>query len=94
MFSHDGKTFTEVSASRIATENTHGTGCTYASAITAELAKGNTITDAIHIAKAYLTAAIISADQLNIGKGHGPTNHFQGNVVDVDLDLIKIRKDL
>ncbi|MHA1148589.1 MAG: bifunctional hydroxymethylpyrimidine kinase/phosphomethylpyrimidine kinase [Promethearchaeota archaeon] len=91
---YDGASFTEFSANRIKTKNTHGTGCTYASAITAELAKGNTIIDAIHIAKAYLTSAIIGADLLQIGNGCGPTNHFQGKIVDVDLELIKVRKEI
>lgn len=91
---YDGKTFTEFSANRIETNNTHGTGCTYASAIAAELAKGQEIRDAIQIAKAYLTAAIDMADNLNIGKGYGPTNHFQGKIVNVDLELVKVRRDI
>ena len=87
---YDGKSFTEFQATRIDTQNTHGTGCTYASAIAAELAKGNAIKKAIHIAKAYITAAIQGANKLHIGSGHGPTDHIQGNIVKVDLNLVKV----
>lgn len=58
---------------RIATKNTHGTGCTLASAITAGLAKGQSIRDAVQTAKDFITAAI--AHSLDIGEGIGPTNH-------------------
>ncbi|MBN2157547.1 MAG: bifunctional hydroxymethylpyrimidine kinase/phosphomethylpyrimidine kinase [Candidatus Lokiarchaeota archaeon] len=85
---YDGKQFTYFHAERINTHNTHGTGCTYASAIAAEVAKGQNIKEAIHIAKSYITAAIIYADKLQIGKGYGPTNHFQGTVVPVNLNLV------
>lgn len=86
---YDGRNFIEFHAPRIKTKNTHGTGCTFTSAIAAELAKGNNIKSAVHTAKAYLTAAIQKADDLEIGKGHGPTNHSQGNFVEVDLSLGK-----
>ncbi|MFX1312771.1 MAG: bifunctional hydroxymethylpyrimidine kinase/phosphomethylpyrimidine kinase [Promethearchaeota archaeon] len=88
---YDGKFFTEFHANRIETKNMHGTGCTFASAIAAELAKGCEIKKAVHIAKAYLTAAIQSAVDLNIGHGYGPTNHFQDFTVNVNLDLIKVK---
>lgn len=88
---YDGTNFTEFHAPRINTKNTHGTGCTFASTIAAELAKGNDIKSAVHIAKAYLTAAIKKADSMRIGKGHGPTNHSQGNFVEVDLSLVKVK---
>lgn len=58
---------------RINTKDTHGTGCTFAAAITAELAKGASLCDAVVTAKQYIQAAI--EDGLSIGKGHGPTNH-------------------
>lgn len=61
-------------AERIHTKNTHGTGCTFASAITANLAKGHDLRDAIQRAKAYVTEAI--RHSLSIGQGHGPVNHF------------------
>lgn len=71
---YDGKKFRELSARRIRTRNTHGTGCTFASAIAANLAKGETIADAVRLAKNYLTSAI--AESYAIGPGHGPVNHF------------------
>ncbi len=89
---YDGKKFIEFRSPRIHTNNTHGTGCTFASAIAAELAKGNDIKNAIHIAKAYLTNAIQRADDLHIGKGHGPTDHSQGNEVKVNLDMVSVRE--
>ena len=61
---------------RIATRNTHGTGCTLSSAIAAGLAKGQTLMDAVRGAKSYITAAIAAADRLSIGSGHGPVHHF------------------
>jgi len=63
-------------AKRIATENTHGTGCTLSSAIAAGLAKGLALHDAVRAAKDYVTAAIAASDKLQIGHGHGPLNHF------------------
>jgi hydroxymethylpyrimidine/phosphomethylpyrimidine kinase len=63
-------------APRIATRNTHGTGCSYASAIAAELAKGRTLTQAVERAHGWLHAAIRGADTLGIGGGHGPVHHF------------------
>jgi hydroxymethylpyrimidine/phosphomethylpyrimidine kinase len=63
-------------APRIATRNTHGTGCTLSSAIVAGLAKGLSLTDAVADAKAFINAAIAASDQLHIGSGHGPVHHF------------------
>ena len=63
-------------AKRIATANTHGTGCTLSSAVAAGLAKGLSLADAVREAKAYVTAAIAASDKLEIGSGHGPTHHF------------------
>ena len=63
-------------APRIATRNTHGTGCTLSSAIAAELAKGATMFNAVSRAHRWLHGAIVAADHLNIGKGHGPVHHF------------------
>jgi hydroxymethylpyrimidine/phosphomethylpyrimidine kinase len=65
-----------LSADRIATENTHGTGCTLSSAIAAGLAKGLSLTEAVREGKAYVTAAIAASDKLMVGHGHGPTHHF------------------
>ncbi|MFX1593405.1 MAG: bifunctional hydroxymethylpyrimidine kinase/phosphomethylpyrimidine kinase, partial [Promethearchaeota archaeon] len=89
---YDGKKFIEFRSPRVNTNNTHGTGCTFASGIAAELAKGKDIKDAVHIAKAYLTNAIQRADNLHIGKGHGPTDHSLGNEVKVNLDIVSVRE--
>jgi hydroxymethylpyrimidine/phosphomethylpyrimidine kinase len=59
---------------RFDTTHTHGTGCTFSACITAELAKGNSIKKSITLAKEYISAAI--SNPLNIGSGHGPTNHW------------------
>ncbi len=72
----DGHEFIKFDSPRIQTRNTHGTGCTLSSAITAYLAKGDTVQDAVTKAKQYISAAIASADNLNVGSGHGPVNHF------------------
>jgi hydroxymethylpyrimidine/phosphomethylpyrimidine kinase len=72
----DAEGFVELAAPRVATRNTHGTGCTLSSAITAHLAKGHSLRAAVEGAKAYLTAAIGRADDLSIGEGHGPVHHF------------------
>lgn len=61
---------------RVATDNTHGTGCTLSSAIAAGLAKGNALGNAVSSAKAYIHEAICHADELKIGQGHGPVHHF------------------
>jgi hydroxymethylpyrimidine/phosphomethylpyrimidine kinase len=71
---YDGSRFKELHSSRIDTQNTHGTGCTFSSAIAANLALGNNFFDAVTDAKTYITGAIRHA--LPIGKGYGPTNHF------------------
>lgn len=61
---------------RIATKNTHGTGCTLSSAIASYLAQGFDLTEAIGHAKQYLSNALTHADELNVGKGAGPVHHF------------------
>lgn len=63
-------------ARRHPTRNTHGTGCTLSSAIAAGLAKGMDLETAVRAAKDYVTAAIVAADRLEIGSGHGPVHHF------------------
>lgn len=72
----DAKGVTRLAARRIATANTHGTGCTLSSAIAAGLAKGLDLATAARAAKAYVTDAIAAADTLEIGHGHGPLHHF------------------
>ncbi|RYY01580.1 MAG: bifunctional hydroxymethylpyrimidine kinase/phosphomethylpyrimidine kinase [Gammaproteobacteria bacterium] len=64
------------SAPRIATKNTHGTGCTLASAIAAGLAKKLSIEDAVAQAKDYLHNALVHSEKLHIGHGSGPVHHF------------------
>ena len=63
-------------APRIATKNTHGTGCTLSAAIAAQLGRGESVPEAVRKAKAYVYEAIAHADELSVGHGHGPTNHF------------------
>lgn len=63
-------------ASRIHTKNTHGTGCSLSSAITAGLAGGMTVLQATRRAHGWLHDAILAADRLQIGSGHGPVHHF------------------
>ena len=70
----DGEGFVIYSTSLIDTPHTHGTGCTYASAIAAHLARGTSMKEAIRRSKSYVTDAIRHG--LSIGKGNGPTNHF------------------
>jgi len=69
-------TFARLAADRIATENTHGTGCTLSSAIAAGLAKGLALSEAVGAAKRYVTDALVAADRIKIGSGHGPAHHF------------------
>jgi hydroxymethylpyrimidine/phosphomethylpyrimidine kinase len=75
---YDGKTTVELSARRVHTANTHGTGCTLSSAIAALLPQRPDTRRAVEDAKAYLTAAIAASDQLHVGSGHGPVHHFHG----------------
>ncbi|MDG5786050.1 bifunctional hydroxymethylpyrimidine kinase/phosphomethylpyrimidine kinase [Evansella sp. AB-P1] len=69
----DGKNYHYFEYPRVDTKNTHGTGCSFASAVTAELAKGCTLLEAIRNAKEFIHFAILHS--LNIGGGHGPTHH-------------------
>jgi len=72
----ENDTIHELSQARIATNNTHGTGCTLSSAISANLALGSSIKDAVFKANVYLNNAIKFANSLKIGKGSGPVHHF------------------
>ena len=71
---YDGRFFRMYTTEFIDTPHTHGTGCSYASAIAAHLAKGTPIIQAIELAKQYITEAIRNGWAL--GQGHGPTDHF------------------
>ena len=71
---YDGQRFESIQSPRIETHNTHGTGCTFSSAIAAHMARGFPFFEAVTHAKQYISGAIANA--LDIGKGHGPTHHF------------------
>ncbi len=73
---YDGVRFEELSEARIDTRNTHGTGCTFASAIAARLALGDEMLDAVRAAKRYVGGIIAASAGLHIGRGHGPMNHL------------------
>lgn len=73
---YDGNRFYEISSKRINTKNTHGTGCTFASAVAAGIAKGYSVLHAVRNAKKYIDQAIRNAVHLRVGKGFGPLNHF------------------
>lgn len=72
----DGEQFNEYTARRVASSNTHGTGCTFASAVAAGLAHGRSIDESVGAAKDYVTHAIQTA--FPVGSGNGPLNHFTG----------------
>lgn len=72
---HAGRT-QRLSAPRVATRNTHGTGCTLSAAVAAQLAHGDDLPTAVRAAKDYVSAAIGAADRLSVGSGHGPVHHF------------------
>ena len=71
---YDGAQYHEFGAARVDTTNTHGTGCTFAAAIAAALAKGSAPKQAVAMAKAYVTKAMQMSYPL--GRGHGPVHHF------------------
>jgi hydroxymethylpyrimidine/phosphomethylpyrimidine kinase len=72
----EGRAVARFAAKRIATRNTHGTGCSLSAAITAYIARGLPLPEAIAKAKIWLSGAIAAADDLKIGKGAGPVHHF------------------
>ncbi len=74
----EGNGVVALAAPRIATKNTHGTGCSLSSAIAAGLAKGEDMATAVRQAKTWISAAIAAADRLGVGHGHGPVHHFHG----------------
>ena len=71
---YDGHRFLEFRTERVAGRHTHGTGCTFAAAIASHLALGRSLTEAIPLAQQYVAGAIRNAP--DIGRGHGPMNHF------------------
>ncbi|GAA4366188.1 bifunctional hydroxymethylpyrimidine kinase/phosphomethylpyrimidine kinase [Paeniglutamicibacter cryotolerans] len=66
----------QLTGSRIATGNTHGTGCSLSSALATLHARSGDWAEALRSAKAWLTGSISAADELAVGTGHGPVNHF------------------
>ncbi|MEK5269361.1 bifunctional hydroxymethylpyrimidine kinase/phosphomethylpyrimidine kinase [Aeribacillus sp. FSL K6-8394] len=70
----DGHDFYEFKGNYVNTKHTHGTGCTFSAALTAELAKGKDVIEAVKTAKEFIHLAVENA--LGIGGGHGPTNHW------------------
>ncbi len=85
--SSNGRKF-KLRSERIHTKDTHGTGCTFSAAITASMAKGKSMEEAVMIAKDYIHVAI--KEGLHLGNGHGPTNHwayqsYKGSIKEVVL---------
>jgi hydroxymethylpyrimidine/phosphomethylpyrimidine kinase len=74
----DGDAEHVFTARRVATRNTHGTGCTLSSAIAAGLANGLSLIDAIESAKDFVSASLAAANRLSVGQGAGPLHHFHG----------------
>lgn len=70
----DGNDFLVLKTPKVNTENTHGTGCTFASAMASNIAKGKDVYKSFQIAKAYIYGSL--ANQINIGSGKGPLNHL------------------
>ncbi|MCH7580670.1 MAG: bifunctional hydroxymethylpyrimidine kinase/phosphomethylpyrimidine kinase [Chloroflexi bacterium] len=70
----DSEGLREYTTTRIESNNTHGTGCTFASAIAAALARGTNLRGSVAMAKAFVTKALQSA--YPVGEGHGPVHHF------------------
>jgi hydroxymethylpyrimidine/phosphomethylpyrimidine kinase len=73
---HDGDRMIELTAPRVSTRNTHGTGCTLSAALATLLPQSADIPSAARRAKQYLTEALRHADELGVGAGHGPVHHF------------------
>lgn len=72
IFSNEGNF--SVESPRFPTKHTHGTGCTFSACLTAEMAKGHSVETSVYTAKQFISAAV--SHPLNIGHGHGPTNHW------------------
>ena len=77
---YDGHRFSEFTAPRVEGRSTHGTGCTFAAAITSQLALGRTLLDAVPLAQAYVAGAMRAGP--NIGTGHGPLQHFWRSTIE------------
>lgn len=77
-----------LTTSVIHTDNSHGTGCTLSSAIAAYLTLGNQLTEAVRLAKQYVTSALSAGSDVRTGHGHGPMNHFFS-----PISLLKIKTE-
>jgi hydroxymethylpyrimidine/phosphomethylpyrimidine kinase len=75
---YDGRAFTEFKGPRVESRNSHGSGCTFAAALAANLALGQPLVEAVRLAKEYVEGAIRHG--LTIGHGHGPMDHFWNGV--------------
>jgi hydroxymethylpyrimidine/phosphomethylpyrimidine kinase len=82
---YDGREFKKLKSRWVETKNTHGTGCTFSSAIAANIALGKNVFEAVSLAKTYITGAIEHA--LFLGKGHGPPHHFYDLYTKAKLDI-------
>jgi hydroxymethylpyrimidine/phosphomethylpyrimidine kinase len=80
---YDGRRLDELRGPRLPGRHTHGTGCTFAAALTAQLALGRGLHESVRHARAYVAAAILHAPGL--GNGHGPLDHFLGTPAPADL---------
>lgn len=76
LYESDGGVITEYPGGRVATRNSHGTGCTLSSAIAAGLARGLDLKNAVDQAKKYITGALTAGAEFRTGSGHGPVHHF------------------
>ncbi|NLZ74075.1 MAG: bifunctional hydroxymethylpyrimidine kinase/phosphomethylpyrimidine kinase [Bacteroidales bacterium] len=76
LYNYETEETIKLPSKRIYTPNTHGTGCTLSSAITAFLARGYTLNDAVINGKEYITEALVAGSKYKIGAGHGPVHHF------------------
>lgn len=76
---YDGRRFSRFAAPRVATRNTHGTGCTFSAAIAAQLARGAQLEVAVRSAKRYVTTALERG--ISLGRGHGPLDHLIGQTI-------------
>ncbi|QEQ97877.1 bifunctional hydroxymethylpyrimidine kinase/phosphomethylpyrimidine kinase [Neptunomonas concharum] len=72
----NGTEVIELRSARTHTKNTHGTGCTLASAVAVGIGRGQAVPQAVRFAKEYISGAILAADQLQVGQGSGPLHHF------------------
>lgn len=81
----DGRDYSYLKSERINTKNTHGTGCTFSSAIAAYIAQGYSVLEAVKASKKYINGAIANA--IDLGHGVGPTNHFFNCQLNLNKDM-------